>query len=95
MDVPRLANLSLRKDGRLHVVIPFSVAYMFIELANRQGLFVHRKLDIKHTYDSVVSLVLLELSHHIVKPDQQTLILYNTITPTQEYRRLCENFIEI
>jgi hypothetical protein len=23
------------------------------------------------------------------------LILYNTITPTQEYRRLCENFIEI
>ncbi len=93
MDVPHLASILLKGNGRLNVVIPAQAAYPFIEKANQNGLFAHRNLAIRHSEEAPLSLVLIELSDRIVKPEHRTLVLYNNQNPTQEYRSLCESFM--
>lgn len=92
-DVPRLSMDYTSQNGYLVIVIPEKCAYKFVEEANQCGLHVRRRLAVRHSRDSQVSLVLLEMTRMLEKPEHRTLILYKDVAPSQEYLDLCEDFI--
>ena len=94
-DVPGIARGYLRAKGALNVVIPAQSIYHFIERANACGLYVHRRLAVKHNQTVPAAIVLLELSDSPVKADNRMLMLYENMKPTQEYVQLCANFISL
>lgn len=94
-DVPSLSQKYLNADGLVAIVIPASMAYQFIQASNDYGLYVQRRLEVRHHAEAPVSIVLLELSYHLIRPEHQTLILYNDHQPSTAYQLLCENFITV
>lgn len=94
-DVPSVASQLLKPGGTLHVVIPSQSQYHFIEKANTYKLYVQRRLGIKHHEGSEESIALFEFGHLLVRPDNNTLVLYAGDRPTQEFITLCGDFISI
>lgn len=94
-DVPALAHKYLNIHGLLSVVMPVQMAHHFIQISNDQGLYVQRRLDVRHHAEAVVSIALLELGYHLIRPEHQTLIIYQDHKPSPAYQLLCENFITV
>lgn len=94
-DVPSVAEKYLRSDGILAVVIPVQLAYQFIQASNTCGLYVHRRLEVRHHAGALASIALLELGRQLIEPEHHTILLYQDQKPSTAYQRLCEHFITV
>jgi tRNA1Val (adenine37-N6)-methyltransferase len=92
-ELPKIASGYLNARGRLSVVIPGSMAFEFIEVANENNLFVSRRLNVRHIKSKPVTLVLLELARVRTHPVQGELVLYKSDSPTREFVELSRDYL--
>lgn len=95
LDLPSVVCEWLTASGHLAVVMPAQMAYRFIEEANRRGLYVQRRMQVRHTPDADDALTFLELGNRIRNCTTHQLTLYSGDTATQEYKTLCGAFLSI
>ncbi len=93
MDLSYLIHGLLEDQGKLALVMPAEHTYRFIETANACGLYVHRRLIVRHRADQPDALVLLEMGDTLMKEETTRLVLFAGNLPTPEYRALCSEFL--
>lgn len=93
--LPFIAAKLVHPEGKLSVVLPASAGYHFIELSNENGLFVNRRLNVRHSKNREVSMVLLEMGCKQMVQSIDELILFDEQRATQNYMTLCSEFIRV
>jgi tRNA1Val (adenine37-N6)-methyltransferase len=93
MDLPEIFRSKLFGIGKVSVILPAPSAYEFISRANCVGLFVQRRLNVRHHIDHEDKLVLLELGSEIRSPHIAILPLYEGQAPSEEYQNLTRQFL--
>jgi tRNA1Val (adenine37-N6)-methyltransferase len=93
--LPFIAAKLVHPEGKLSVVLPASACYHFIELSNDIGLFVNRRLNVRHSKHREVSVVLLEMGRKQVIQSIDELILFDEQKATQDYMMICGEFIRV
>ncbi|HEY0654758.1 MAG TPA: methyltransferase [Chryseosolibacter sp.] len=80
-------------EGKFAVVLPFTEANQFIELAKEFGLHLHRRMSFRSRQDKPVERLLIEFSRKPVDVKTEELVLYATDEEwTEEYRALTRDF---
>lgn len=92
--LPALARRLMHPEGSLCLVIPWNVASTCIAHANTDGLYVSRRLNILHKWDSVApSLCLLELTTRVVKPEVESLAIHEQGGYSEAFWELTEGYL--
>jgi len=84
----------LAEQGKLAVVMPCVEGNIFIALAEKAGLYCHRKLNVSTKKDRPVKRLLMEFSRSKEKLEEQNLYIENSDPSsfTAEYQALTKDF---
>jgi tRNA1Val (adenine37-N6)-methyltransferase len=93
MEVPQIALALLNEQGKVSTIMPAPQVFDFITEANTLGLFVHRRLNVRHKGQTEDTLVMLELGTTIKTPVIDILPLYEGNAPSREYQSLTGEFL--
>jgi tRNA1Val (adenine37-N6)-methyltransferase len=91
--LPSIAAPLLAENGTLCVIVPASQSYPFLEKANDSGLYVSRRMDVRHSNSMPDALVMFELTRHLQPVVHTTLVIYHGNAVTQDYHSLCGDFL--
>lgn len=91
-DIISGASGLLAENGRLAVVLPAEEGIAFIDLAERQGMYLNRICRVRTKPSAPVRRLLMELSRKEVSPLEEDITIHSGNEFTDEYKALTRDF---